>query len=330
MISKSYQLEGNINLLAEQNCCLFYGENVGLKNDFKSKIKKKFTDYETLFFSQEEVLNKSEIFFRELNNKSLFGKKKIFFLEKANDKILEIIKDTVDSLIDQKIIIFSDILDRKSKLKEFIEKSTNYLAVACYPDNEITIRKIILKKLNGFKGLTTNNINLIIENSNLDRVKIYNEVEKIITYFEDKNIDTLKLEEILNIKENDDFSILKDEALNGNKFKTNKLLGDTIIRQENIIFYLAQINQRLMKLSEISTASESFGLEEAMNKTKPPIFWKDKQNVLAQIKKWNNNKIKILLNKTFNLEIKLKSNSIINKNVLIKKLIIDTCELANA
>ena len=33
---------------------------------------------------------------------------------------------------------------------------------------------------------------------------------------------------------------------------------------------------------------------------------------------------------TYNLEIEIKSNTQINKNILIKKLLIDICELANA
>ena len=61
---------------------------------------------------------------------------------------------------------------------------------------------------------------------------------------------------------------------------------------------------------------------------KPPIFWKDKP-ILKQAKKWNSNKIKNF-KKTYNLEIEIKSNLIINKNILIKKLLVDICELANA
>ena len=63
---------------------------------------------------------------------------------------------------------------------------------------------------------------------------------------------------------------------------------------------------------------------------KPPIFWKDKPAFINQLKKWNTNKIKHILQKTYNLEIDIKSNPIINKNILMKKLIIDICEMANA
>ena len=39
---------------------------------------------------------------------------------------------------------------------------------------------------------------------------------------------------------------------------------------------------------------------------------------------------KKILNKTYNLELEIKSNSIVNKNILLKKLLIDICNLANA
>ena len=46
--------------------------------------------------------------------------------------------------------------------------------------------------------------------------------EKIESCFIDKTIDSNKLELVLlNIRTNDDFNQLKDEALKGNKFKTN-------------------------------------------------------------------------------------------------------------
>ena len=57
---------------------------------------------------------------------------------------------------------FSGILDKKSKLRNFFEKSNNCGIVPCYQDNEITIKKIIQEKLKGYEGLKTKTINLII------------------------------------------------------------------------------------------------------------------------------------------------------------------------
>ena len=70
-------------------------------------------------------------------------------------------------------------------------------------------------------------------------------------------------------------------------------------------------------------------LEEKIKSLRPPIFWKDKNSFASQAKLWDSAKIKNILKETSELEIKFKSNSNINKNVLIKKLIIDICECAN-
>ena len=228
-----------------------------------------------------------------------------------------------------KLFFFSDILDKKSKVRGFFEKDENCAAIACYPDNEITIKKLILERLIGFEGLSTQNLNIIIDNCKLDRVKLNNELEKIISFFQDKKIVTEKLQSLLNIASNEDFNLLKDAALTGNKMITNKLLNETLIEPDKIIYYLNVINQRLNKLKEINSAKGSEKLEEKIKSLKPPIFWKDKNNFVNQAKLWNTTKIKNILNETYNLEIKFKSNSTINKNVLIKKLIIDICEQAN-
>jgi len=99
---------------------------------------------------------------------------------------------------------------------------------------------------------------------------------------------------------------------------------------EKNIFYLTVINQSLQKLNETSKIATQTSIDEAINIIKPPIFWKEKPLIKKQLLKWNTNKIKKVLNMTYNLEIEIKSNTQINKNILIKKLLIDICELANA
>ena len=54
----------------------------------------------------------------------------------------------------------------------------------------------------------------------------------------------MKLQNLLNIASNEDFNLLKDAALNGNKINTNRLLSDTIFEKEDNIYYINLINQR--------------------------------------------------------------------------------------
>ena len=221
------------------------------------------------------------------------------------------------------------MLDKKSKLRNYFEKSKDKIAVPCYADNEVTIKKIILNKLKNFKGVTTQNINLILQSCNLERDKLYSELDKIITCFDNNEIDDEKLVKLLNVSENNNFSVLKDEALNGNKIKTNRLLKDTFIHPEKNFLFLNMFNKRLIDLSKIDDTNKSTTLEEKMDKIKPPIFWKDKPFFIQQSKKWNKHKIRKALSETYNLELRIKSNSLVDQGILIKKLIVDICELAN-
>ena len=324
---KSYQIENDIKKINE-NIILFYGENIGLQNEFRGKIKEE-KNVEIISFNQQEILSDTNIFFTEINNISLFVSRKYFFINMCNDKILEILKQ-IKNLNNQKIFLFADTLEKKSKLRNLFEKTQNYASVPCYSDNELNIRKIVLNKLKDFKNITNFNINIIVKNSNLDRIKLNNEIEKIVTYFQDKNIITEELLTLLNEKVNDNFNDLRDASLIGNKNKTNELLTETVIETEKNIFYLNILNQRLNTLNYLKDKENDENLEKKINEYRPPIFWKDKPNLTAQAKKWNKIKIKNILDKSFNLEKKIKSNSNIDHKILLKKLIIDICETANS
>lgn len=326
---KSYIIEQDIKKI-DKNLVLFYGENVGLKSELKSKIRKAYMNFESLRYDCDELVKNESIIHNEINNISLFEKEKYFIIEQASDKILHLIEKLEKNIFNSKIFLFAEILDKKSKLRNLFEKSNKCGAVACYKDNEITIRKIIQNKLKDFKGINSTIINVILESSNLDRMKVNNELEKIVTHFSSKELELEKIKALLNHNINEDFNLLRDCAFLGNKTRTGKLLDDTIIEDDKSIYYLSVINQRLYKLKDIIEASKKSSLHDALEKLKPPIFWKDKPNFLEQAKKWNTTKIKELLNKTYDFEIIIKKNSQITKNILVKKLMLDICNQANS
>ena len=329
MIYKSYLVEKNIDHIKDK-FVLFYGENLGMLNDFKENIKTANSEVEIIKFDNDDIIKNTEHFFKEVLNFSLFEKKKIFFINNANDKILSIIEEIGQKIDQQKIYLFSSLLDKKSKLRSFFEKSKRHAIIPCYLDNEISIKNIILNKLKNFKGLSPENINLITENCNNDRVKLNNELNKINLFFQDKNLKKEELMSLLNVKVHDDFNALRDMAIKGDKTNTNKLLNNSIIDADKSTYYLAFVNQRFGKLLSICELQKDKNIEQILNSIKPPIFWKEKPVILEQLKKWNIKSIKKVQSDIYNLEIKIKSTSTINKNIIIKKLIVDICNLANA
>ena len=141
MIFKSYLIEQNLSTLNKYKMFLFYGENEGLKKELKDNIKQINKDKETISFFQDEIIKNNNILVNEVINKSLFDKQKVIFIDQVNDKILDILEIVSDSIDEERIFIFASILDKKSKLRSFFEKSKNYGICPCYQDNEITIKK---------------------------------------------------------------------------------------------------------------------------------------------------------------------------------------------
>ena len=56
MIFKSFLVEKNLSIVDEYFITLLYGENIGLKDEIKKKIKEKYKGYEQINFNQDEVI----------------------------------------------------------------------------------------------------------------------------------------------------------------------------------------------------------------------------------------------------------------------------------
>ena len=329
MIYKSYLVEQNINIF-KNNLILIFGENLGLVNEFQEKIREINKTKKIIKFSQDDILKNQTILFNEVNNMSLFEDAKIIFIDRVNDKILELIKEIQPQVDKNKIFLTGDVLEKKSKLRNYFEKSDNCDVVVCYKDNEINIKNLINYKLKDFTGVTPQITKTLIENCGLDRIKLSNEIDKIKSYFNEKNIKIDQLYKLLNLKSEEDFDSIKDYALKGDNSLTNNLLSSTIFEIEKIPLYLTIINQRLNKLKDVLDLTKKENLIVKINNIKPPIFWKDKPNFLDQAKIWNMKKINIALKKTYELELSIKSKANVNKDLLIKKLILDICVIANS
>ena len=332
MIVKSYIAEQDYSALNNYKSILFYGENAGIKEDYKEFVREKSGDTEIINLFQEELIKNNEIILEEVNNSSLFSAKKIIFINNVSDKIFNLISTCIQKANeDIKFYIFSEILDKKSKLRNYFEKDKKNAVIACYQDDERRLTSYINLKLKGYNGLSPEVINLIIGNSNLDRRVIKNEISKIKLCFKDKIIKKDQLEELLNIKSDTTFDKIRDACLLGDSKKVNKLLGELDFQSESFVFYLYSLNNRAMKLLEIiNTNEQTKDVDIALETIKPKIFWKDKPIYLQQIKKWNQDNLQHILNKISETELLIKKHSQIKTDTLIKSLLVDICVKASS
>ena len=326
MILKSYIVEQNLDILKNYHATLIYGQNNGIKDDVKQALKKRNKDSEIIIFFENDILKNKKILEHNITNESLFNETKIIFIQEASDKIYDVLFECIEIINKNiRIYIFSENLDKKSKLRKLFEKNKGLAIFACYEDNEKTLITYIAKDLKGFKGLSGEIINLIILNSNLNRKIIKNELVKIKNFFLEKKITKREILELLNIQSESEFDEIRDSALNGEKIKINKLLSEVNLVNEDTFFYLNSLNYRVMKLQEIIQVSEENEdkYQQALESLKPPIFWKDKPIIVQQLKKWNIKKLTQLVAKISETEILMKKNSYLRNDIVIKDFIIN-------
>ena len=322
MILKSFIVEKNIKSLDFYTSVLVYGVNTGIKDDLKAKIKSLNKEAEIISLFEDFILKNKNVLYENILNQSLFSKKKIIFINNGTDKLLNDIEEFLENE-SVKIFIFSDNLDRKSKLRNTFEKNEKLAIFACYEDTEKTLVNYINNDLKDYKGLTGEICNLIIANCNMNRKDIKNELEKIKTLFQNKQINSNKLLELLNQKSNINFDEIRDKALVGEKEKVNKLLSQIDLLNEESFYYLNSMSSRIQKLIDIKNNLSSQNIEEEINNLRQPIFWKDKPIYIKQLKKWSLKKLIKIYSKINTAETLMKKNSYINNSIIIKNLLTD-------
>src|SRR5210317_209477 len=104
------------------NYYLFYGPNVGLIEDTIKNIFKPIFSKNIINYDEGDILNNKEEFKEQIFNKSFFDDDKFIIINRATDKIFEIIKEKINTEIENiKIIIKAANLKKKSKIRNFFE-----------------------------------------------------------------------------------------------------------------------------------------------------------------------------------------------------------------
>ena len=331
MIVKNFDLNKHVN--SDKNFFLLYGVNTGLINETINKyFKQNYLDNIIIYDEAEAIYNMNLI--KELIfNKSFFDDKKLIIINKATDKILYLIEELVENNIkDIKILLKSNKLEKKSKLRSFFEKEKNLIICAFYEDNYQSLLSIIQKTFREKRiNVSNESINLIIERSGGDRINIINELNKIVLYA--KNNNKVSLDDVIkltNLSKNYDISELVNQNLLKNKKKTINILNENNLNTEENILILRTFLNKLKKLKNLKINLEkNKNIEQVLSSTRPPIFWKDKEIIKQQLNALSLNEIKYLINKVNDLELKIKKNYQISDQIL-NNFILENLESTNS
>ena len=318
MIIKAYEHQKIKKI--KNNIFLFYGENDGYKNhvikdifidNYKGNIER---------FDESEILNNFENFISSLINKSFFDELKLILISRVSEKIIKLIDELLDRKInDVTIVLNTNNLEKKSKLRSIFEKDKNLICVPFYKDDN---RTLIQLANNFFKNnkipISQEIVNLIVERSSGDRINLNNELNKISLFLLNK--EKINIEDVIkltNLAENYSISELADNCLSKNIKKINKIFNENVFSVDDCILIIRTLlskSKRLLEIKKINNSNKN--IEQIILNYKPPIFWKDKEIVKSQVSKWSLKDAEKLIYKIHDIELMIKRNYYSSLNIV--------------
>ena len=311
MIIKNFELErikkSNLSLY------LFYGQNEGLKKEvlencfiknFKGLVEK---------YDEKEVIENQEEIYSKIFNKSLFEKEKIILISRTSDKIVDFIERILEKNVsDIKIICLSEILEKKSKLRNLFEKDSKLICIPFYADDNKKLTQLcgdFFKKIN--VPISREILNIIVDKCQGDRNNLNRELEKVEMFINgNTNFDISDILKLISLSENYTVSELVDSCLSKNIKNTAKILNENNYTNDDCILILRTMlnkTKRLIKLRDDYEVTKN--LDSTVSNFRPPIFWKDKDVIKKQLLKWDKKNSSELIFEINELEKLIKKNS---------------------
>jgi DNA polymerase-3 subunit delta len=331
MILKSFELDKL--KLENYSFYLFYGDNEGLKeetiiNFFEKKYQGRVYRYE-----EREILDNSSDFYNSVLTKSLFDHDKLIVINRVSDKIKVVIGELIEKKPENvQFILNSKNLEKKSTLRKVFEKERSIICVPFYEDNNHALNSIVSQFFRNKKiPISQQLINILIERSRGDRKNLNNELHKIENFsLNKKSINLQEIIKLTNLSDNYSASELVDHSLAKNTRKTVTILSENNYSDEDNIIVIRTLLTKLKRLLKIHELTDKKNdIDTAISSFKPPIFWKDKPLVTQQARSWKRWELKNLIYESNEIELLIKKNSTIGKNILSDFIINNSKKINN-
>ena len=264
-------------------------------------------------YDEKEVIENQDEMHSKIFNKSLFEKEKIILISRTSDKIVNFIERILEKNVsDIKIICLSEILEKKSKLRNLFEKNSKLICIPFYADDNKKLTQLcgdFFKKIN--VPISREILNVIVDKCQGDRNNLNQELEKVEMFIDgNTKFDISDILKLISLSENYTVSELVDSCLSKNIKNTAKILNENNYTNDDCILILRTMlnkTKRLIKLRDDYDVTKN--LDSTVSNFRPPIFWKDKDVIKKQLLKWDKKNSSELIFEINELEKLIKKNS---------------------
>jgi len=322
------------------NVVFLFGHNDGLVDLlFRDTIKILDVDGNNPFsvskIDARELKENPSILNDNLSTISMFGEKRYVLLDllystlskKMEETILDNIKEDNN---DYYLIIKASAISLKSTLIQFLQGSNNCILVACYDENRENVRSKLYNLFNKYNLVFSNEfmLNFLNKFSSNSLINV-NEIEKLENLLlNNKNITEEELLYFIRNNENISYDLIINLCASGN-IKKSLFYLNSVYDTNSSTAIIRQFGNHFKMIEKIILLNQKgLSIQDAINKIKPPIFFKNKPMIAYQCSLWSIKNIKKLLKMLIKLEIKCKTINYPEK-ILISQFILSASVLAN-
>ena len=279
-------------LLSQKRMVLVYGQDEGKVKLLVDRFKKHSgtDEINTLCYDYAAIQAQPSLLLDAINTSSLFGDKTTVIVNSVPNTIdvttLSILQENNPE--DATVLLVAGELKPSSNIRSLFEKSQEKVAIACYDDTERDVIALIdyyMKK----HGYHCDRAVAAMLSGHLpkNRLCVYRELDKLLLYKgEDKNITPEDITKVVVDQSSLSIDAICVAIAGKNKKETLRLLEknrenpiQATLMLRSIMYYLTRV---IHIKEEVSSGNGS--VEQVMSKMKPPVFFKQRDN-LARIAK---------------------------------------------
>ena len=247
----------------------------------------------------------------EANAMSMMGGDRLIRIEDAGDKLTNYIKAYLEAPNESALIVLeAGELSPRSSLRKLCESAKNAAAVPCYIEDERDISRLIRETIQAENhAIEPDAVGWLAANISGNRQKARSELEKLITYKGNEQT-PITLVDAMNICGESGAAALDEfvyAVAGNNSEKALKLLAQ--LTEEGIVFMviLRSLQNHFRKLHQTRAAIDNGeGVDLAMKKLSPPIFFKQQNAFKAQINRFSLKGLSQILDRLNTLEAQCK------------------------
>ena len=319
---------------------LFYGPDRGkvienTEDTIKTIVQDTNDGFSFFAFDPTEIKTDPSILIDEITTISFLNEPKAIKIKDATDDITPTIQTLIDNYKkwDAFLVVSAGELPPISKLRQLFEKNNRLLILPAYLDESLNLTTLIKQSLSKteIKKIPDDVLLFLRNKLGEDRNTTKMELEKLSLYLYGKT--EITLNDVKNvIMDSSSINIydLPIAVAEGDKKKLNQILP-RLLEEGNYPITLLKIVLSHFKKLFVMTIEKENGktINEIIDNSKPPIFYKQKPSYEKQLSFWNTTKIKQIIIKINETDKKCKSG-ILSQDILLSHLLFAICSFVNS